>query len=306
MDRRRWTLAVALFLAGCQGTSSGVPAPTSTPIAPAEHLYVANDKSSGGIAQYALPISTGESPGFTLPAVNTVALVFDGNGNLAAGDNAGRLTFFSAPLSAASTPGAAFLNGTAANNGQLAFTSAGDLYAAGVNPAVNIFRHPFRNALAPSSALTHGTFSSVIGAGFDGSANLYVSNAGPAGSNLAVFAPPYNGAPTLTPTIATAVYRKLAVSGNRLFVASVAGASGAVDVYALPLNPSSAPVFSITSGVATPEALAVDAGGKLYVGNLSNSTVTVYAPPFSASSAPVATLSVFGGNGAVFGIALGP
>ena len=98
-------------------------------------------------------------------------------------------------------------------------------------------------------------------------------------------------------------YRKIALSSTQLFVASVAGAPGRVDVYTLPITAASVPAFSMTN-VNTPEAMAMDSSGNLYVGNLTDATIRVFAPPFSASSTPTTTLTLTG-TFALFGIAVG-
>jgi hypothetical protein len=138
--------------------------------------------------------------------------------------------------------------------------------------------------------------------GLDAAQNLYVSNSGGV-SNLYVYAPPYTGAPIITPGIPTSAYRQLAIIGNQLFVSDVAGALGKVDVYNLPLTVASTPAFSITNGINTPEGAASDLSGRLYIGNLGNATVTVYTAPFSAASVPVATVTAGSGSFAIFGIA---
>ena len=244
------------------------------------------------------------------------AVADDASGDLAVGDNAGHLQFFTAPLSGTSTPSAAFNNGTATNDGQIAFTTAGDFWAAGVSNRVNAFTHPFSNASTPSAFVTDAALVSAIGAAFDAAQNLYVSNAGTgtaitctsgAGtcSNLLVYARPYTGAPIVTPNVASTAYRKVAISATQLFACSVAGATGKVDVYALPITAASTPAFSITTGLNTPEGIALDPSGNLYVGNLSNATVAVYAPPFSAASAPTLAFTVSLDAFALFGIAIG-
>jgi hypothetical protein len=44
---------------------------------------------------------------------------------------------------------------------------------------------------------------------------------------------------------------------------------------------------------------------RLYVGNLSDATVSVYSPPFSAGTVPSLTFKVSTGAFAIFGIAIG-
>jgi Bacterial Ig-like domain (group 3) len=291
-------------------------------------LYVGNDNTPGHVLQFSLPLTSSTAPNFSIASNNVVAVAADASGNLAVGDNAGNLSFFSAPLSSASTPSASFKNGAASNNGQIAFTNAGDFWAATVSNRANGFTNPFSNASTPSAFVTDGGMVSDIGTAFDPAQNLYISNAGtgnagfcagtsqPGGgcaSNLYVYAPPYTGAPIITPSVAnfpfgsaSTAYRKIAVNGTRLYAASVANAPGRVDVYNLPLTASSTPSFLLESGVNTPEGLALDSSGNLYIGNLSDATVTVYTAPITASSVPSLIFKVSSGAFAIFGIAVGP
>jgi hypothetical protein len=314
MLRRALFAAALVLIAGCNGSNSvppsvvptptpiPTPIPTATPVP--QHLYVGNDNGAGQILQYTLPLTAASVANFGVASANNVSVAVDGTGNLIAGDFAGHLTFFPAPLSAASVPTATFKNGSATNNGQIAVTAAGDIFAATDGVAVNGFTHPFTNASTPSSTITNAAGTNAVGAALDASANLYVSNAATT-SNLFVFAPPYTGAPITTPALAATAYRKIAVSSTQLFATSVAGTTGRVDVYTLPITAASAPAFAITTGMNTPEGIALDAAGNLYVGNVNNATITVYAPPFSAASAPAVTLTVGPAPFAIFGIAVG-
>jgi len=312
MLRRSFPLLAAVLLTlGCQ-SSTTLNVPTIPTVV---HFYVANDNAAGTIVQYTLPLTAGQASNFAFAFPNGVAVAVDANGNVAAGDNAGHLTYYTTPLSAATTPAAAFNNGAASNNGQLAFSTAGSLYAPNVGNSVNVFTRPFSNASTPSQTITAAGMVSVIGLGFDTAQNLYLANAGAgtaitcgsgAGtcSNIVVFAPPYTGAPIFSTNVLTTAYRKIAISSTQLFAANVAGAGG-IDVYNLPITAASAPAFRIANA-QTPEGLALDANGNLYAGNLNNATVTVYTPPFSAASAPSTTLTVSAGAFAIFGIAVGP
>ena len=283
---------------------------------PAQVLYVGNDVPAGQVLQYSLPLTAGSTPDFGIASPNAVAVATDAGGILAVGDNAGRVVLFTPPLSGASTPAVAFANGAATNDGQLAFAGGGDLWAATFSNQVNGFRHPFTIASTPSAAVNDPALVSAIGTAFDAAQNLYVSNAGTgtsvscgsgAGtcSDLLVYPPPYTRAPTVTPNVAGADYRKLAVTATRLYAASVAGGRGRVDVYDLPLTASSVPAFALSRGVATPEGLAVDAAGDLYVGNLSGATIAVYRAPITAASVPSLIYRVSVGTFALFGIAIG-
>jgi hypothetical protein len=292
-----------------------------------QHLYVGNDNTPGQVLQFNLPLTASSTSNFAIVSNNVVAVAPDASGNLAVGDNAGNLQFFTTPLSGSSTPAAAFKNGAASNNGQIAFTSAGDFWAATVSNRVNAFTHPFSNASTPSGFVTNAALVSVIGTAFDSAQNLYIANAGTGnaaacagtsspgggcGSNLFVYAPPYTGAPIITPNVinypfssASTAYRKIAVSATRLFAASVANAPGRVDVYNLPITAASTPAFNLQTGVNTPEGLALDPAGNLYIGNLSDATVTVYSAPITAASVPSSIFKVSNGAFAIFGIAVG-
>jgi hypothetical protein len=269
-------------------------------------LYVGNDQPSGGVQQYTLPIGPSSTPNFTIASSTVVALGVDAKGNLAVGALGGGLTFFAAPLSGSSTPSATFKNGLSGNVGQIAFTAAGDFLATSFSNTVNLFTHPFSNLSSPSLTITNPIIASAAGVAVDAAQNVYISNSSNGFADLLVFAPPYTGTPIQTLPANGAAYRKVAISGTQVFVASVLPGTGRVDVYTLPINSLSPLAFSITNGVNLPEAVALDAAGNLHVGNLGNSTVAVYAPPFSASSTPSVTLTVGPSPFSIFSIAVGP
>jgi len=311
------TLAVA--------TPSPTPTPTATPVP--LHLYVGNDGAPGSVLQFNLPLTASSTSNFGVVSNDVVAVAVDANGNLVVGNNVGSLQFFSAPLSAASVPAATFTNGAASNNGQAAFDASGNFWAAGVSNRVNRFNSPFSNASAPATFVTDAGMVSDIGVAFDAAQNLYISNAGTGtagacagtsqpgggcGSNIYVYAPPYTGAPIITPSVINfpfagdgTAYRKIAVSGTQLFATSVSGSPGRVDLYTLPITAASTPASSFSTGVNTPEGIALDPSGNLYVGNLGDATVSVYSPPFSSGSVPSLIFKVNTGAFAIFGIAVG-
>lgn len=275
-----------------------------------QHLYVGNDTASGQILQFTLPITSTSTPAVTVATTagttNVTTLAVDANGNLATGDNAGHLAMFNFPITNSSTASMAFNNGSATNDGQLVFNNAGDLFAATVGAKVNLFTHPLSSSSTVSLGITNAGITGAIGAGLDSGQNLIVGNDGGSGSsNLLVFPSPYTGSP-LTTAAVSGSYRKLTMSSSQLFVCTiVGGALGRVDVYNLPLTPSSAPAFAITN-VNQPETVALDSNGNLYVGNEGDATVRVFTPPFSASSTPSVTLTVGPPSSfALFGIAIG-
>jgi len=319
LRRSLFIIGLAALAAGCNGGSaspppfnSGVfvpptPTPTPSPTPIPQHLYVGNDNPAAQIEQFTIPITATSTPNFTITAGgNVVSLGLDANGNLAVGLLNGNLQYFPAPLSGTSTATATFSNGGATNNGQIAFMSSGGFWAANVANRVNRFNPPFSNASTPAAFVTDPGMVSDIGVGIDAAQNLYIANAGGGNvSNLYVYAPPYTGAPIITPGVASTAYRKLAISATQLFVCSITGATGRVDVYTLPITATSAPAFAITTGMNFPEGLALDAAGNLYAGNVGDSTVKVYAPPFSATSAPTVALTVGPAPFPIFAIAVG-
>jgi hypothetical protein len=271
------------------------------PAAAQQHLYVGDDNVAGGVQQYTIPVSNASAANFKVPANSVLSMAINATGGMAVGELGGNLQFFNPPLSGASVPAATFSNSGAASNGQIVFLPSGDFFAATSSTKVNRFAPPFTNASTPTQTITAGG-AAFIGLGLDSAQNLYVSNSGGV-SNLYVYAPPYTGAPIITPGIPTSAYRQLTILGNQLFVSDVAGALGKVDVYNLPLTVASTPAFSITNGINTPEGAASDLSGRLYIGNLGNATVTVYTAPFSAASVPVTTVTAGSGSFAIFGIA---
>lgn len=302
LKRLYFCLFAAFAISGCS-LNSGTPSVNHTPSV--QHLYVGNDNVAGGVSQFALPLTASSLPTFTIVSNNTTAIGLDAAGDLAVGDSHGQILFYPTPLSASSTPTASFNNGAGNNTGALVFTSAGDLVATSAGTTVNLFTHPFANASVPSTTITNPGITGASGAAIDGSGNLYISNSA-ATSSLFVFAPPYTGAPVNSPLItAPPFYRKIAGFGNQLVVAGVNGGIGQLDVYSVPITNTSTPAFSITNGVNGPEAVAFDASGNLYVGNVANHTVTVYAQPLTAVSAPTVTLSV-PGNPFIFALNIGP
>src|SRR5260221_2820729 len=271
----------------------------STPAANAvvQQLYVGNDNSPGSVLQYNLPVSASSTPNGGVASDNVVSVAIDPSGNMAVGNFSGGLTFFTAPLTAASVPSASFPNGGGSNAGQIAFTPAGDFFVSTAGAqGVNKFTAPFSNASTPSQSITAVGLTAPIGVALDAAQNLYISNSAGGGSNIYVYAPPYNGVPTITPAVPGTFYRKMAVNGTQLFVDDLSGATGKVEAYNIPITTASVLPCSITGGVNTPEGAALDAGGNLYIGNLANATVTVYTGPFSAGSTPTTTLTVNGGS----------
>jgi len=288
---------------------------------PVQHLYVANDSTQGGISQFDLPLTSSSTPNFTILSVNSIiSVAADSQGNLGAGTLGSQIYYFIKPLSGASTPSASFSTGGLGAY-QLAFVPGvgfppppDQLWSADTSEADRFVPPLGNDTIAAQTVVppkpTSG-FVEVLGLALDASLNLYLSNSGGvnSSSNIIVYAPPYNNPPTVvTPLISNVLYRKLAISGNQLFVAVSGPGLGRIDVYNLPLTNSSAPALSIVAspanGLNIPETVAFDQFGNLYVGNLAGRSITVYSPPFSAASVPITTLNLPGYS--IFGIAIDP
>jgi hypothetical protein len=301
-------LAALLLASACSKGSSSTPSTaataTPTPGPFGQHLYVGND-NGGGIAQFTLPLTTGETPNYTVSLANPVSLSFDGFNDLAAGTLTG-ITYYATPFTSASTPAATFA--VSGSTAQVKFYT-GFLYQTNGSATVNVYQPPFSGSTSPAYTVSPTGATSLAGVALDAAGTLYVSNlaSGTGPSNLLALggpAPYTSASPVPTPALTGTIYRKIAIEGTYLFVCNVGGATGSVDVYTLPLSATSAPTFSITTGIDFPEDVALDSAGRLYVSNVGNGTVTVYTPNFSASSAPTTTLALPGGY-SPFGIAVG-
>jgi hypothetical protein len=113
---------------------------------------------------------------------------------------------------------------------------------------------------------------------------------------VVVYQSPYTGAPIAS--ITNGVYNPVAVavdSSGRLYVANCVTcwvtSTDSVSVYAPPFSDQSAPVATISTGVAFPVGLALDGAGDLFVWNGKLGNVTEYAQPLGNASAPAATIT---------------
>jgi len=294
LARLSLVLLLAVCVASLAGCGKGSAKFTTTPPAP-QYLYVANDDDPGGvIAQYTLPLTSTSTPNFSLSINNVDGVALDSSGNLIAIGGTS-VEVYNAPLSATSAPAVTF-NSPPAPIG-IALDSSGDLFV-GSNGSMGFYvsDHPLTSSSTFSTPNTNG-LQFVNGAAVDPSGNLIVSNndfSNNTGS-LAVFAPPYTGAPAVvTPALSNTWYFGSAISGTQLFVPNHYGSS--IDVYNLPLATSSAPVFSIPDTVV-PGIVAFDKSGNMYVGS-QQGEIDVFAPPFSATSAPTVTLNLTSGGNA--------
>lgn len=296
------SLAFATLAAvtGCNGGGTSPPQlQTGRALLP-QHLYVSG---FNGVAQFDLPLSDRSTPNFMIGTPG-FSIAVDKDGNLAI-VNGDKMKFLRGPLSATSAPYAADVP---SQGFDIAFSGSGELWSTGFSTSVVMYKPPFSGASSPSASIQDAAIVEPGGVVLDDAQNLYVANRDvtklPWVGNVHVYAPPYTSAPIVTPYIAHADYAALAVSRTQLFVGLLRSASGAIDVYDLPITATSRPAFGMDGGYRA-QSLAVDRPGNLYVAEGRFGTVSVYAPPFSATSSPVVTLELGRGFG-ISTIAIGP
>ena len=287
-------VAVAALIACNPSASTKTIPPTP------QHLYVAGTS----IAQYTLPLTSTSTPNFNLAASNITGLALDPSGNLVTLDsNTSTVSVYDAPLSASSTAAVSFNCPTVGVS--TAVDSAGDVFVSGWGATdvgwgdIFVFDPPLSNSSTVATTLNLNPYLPagllIAGLVFDSNGNLIVaSNFGTStgGVSLSVLAPPYTGAPSvITPPISGNGYSGLAINGTQLFAVG----NAAVDVYSLPLTSSSAPTFSITSPSPSPQEIAFDKSGNMYIGT-TYGKLQVFAPPFSSTSTPTVTLTLSTGG----------
>jgi hypothetical protein len=277
-------------------TPTPIPTATATPTAiptplptrpPDQYLYVGSSPSQ--VLQYTLPITSTSAPTATLP-ISSEDFAVDWSGDLVT-VNAGELMLFPAPITSSSTATATFAIG----GGPLLFNSAGDLVLTSGSPAgFYVYSPPFSSSTTASQFISNANVGDS--AAMDTAGNIFASfgvltRASGVGGYVGVFAPPYTGTPIVTPMLYNTTYGGIALSSTQLFVFDSNSEAGSIDVYDLPLTPTSVPAFTILPGYQ-PVSIAVDTSGNLYVGNFLGNRIQVFTPPFSASSTPSVTLPI--------------
>lgn len=293
----------AALLAACSGNHS-VPTTVSTArlivpgFAPAwtsrgsivgPDLYVANGggkNGTGDVTTYGLRHGKLLQ---TLSGIDKPSVIgFDSGANLIAVANtepqkAGKSGSVALYSPGSKTP-ASVLKGTS-DPVALAFDAAGKVYVANRNGGIGIYKpgrpRPIR--------IISGNYSGYYGVyrpqllALDPSGNLYVANGPrPYGSQdsvllLSIFPP---GKSQSEISVEIGKPRALLITQGLVYIACAPrktnkrNPDGWVKVYQLGLR--SLPL-TITEGIRTPDALAVDASGNLYVANLNGHNVTVYA-----------------------------
>jgi len=280
---------------------------------------------------------SGATPGLPPPTPTPPPRVYASIKN-----TAGTLSFYSLPLSLASTAAGSF---AATSPTGMCVDGSHRLYVAGQTSggSISVFNQPIANGAIPAFTLaSFGT--NTVGCAIDSAGNLYVADIIGA---IRVFKAPISASSTLDHSITTSVASPYGVtvdaagdvfvsnttnvteyspfaSGNallhtfgsihnnwglmigpdgNLYVAN-GNANGEIDVYKPPFLNTSTPDHGL-SVPGSPVLLyfAFDASTNLYVsGNTSTSMVWELAPPYTA--APLVTLTVDGTTGTSGGVAV--
>lgn len=288
----------AALSAACNGVVTAPNAPAAIAAAAPQpdgasgiNLYVANTgagKSSGSVTVYGLKrgkllasITRGVNDPSTIGYDAAAKLIAVANQGPQGGN--GSVALFA--------PGATsprrILNGTA-DPVSLAFDASGKIYVANYRAGVTIYKpgnsQPVFTIPADPGSDYYGVYKPRLVA-VDSADNVYVVN-GPVnygseiGFTLAVFAPR-----TTQPKyiIGTGPARAMLVVNDLLYLAWAfpkrykRSPDGFVDVYQLGQGPPNR-LLHISQAIRTPDALAVDASGDLYVANLNGQDVGFYQP----------------------------
>lgn len=164
---------------------------------------------------------------------------------------------------------------TSANAMAVVTSGAQNLFVANVTGTTNnveVYTPPYTGApTVVTSGLTSDEAPFYVAVGSSG--DLFV----PSAAGVQIYAPPYTGAPTTIAIAGGTNQVTLDASGN-LFSAN---ANNTITEYAPPYTGAAA--ATISTGVSSPETMAVDNAGDLFVTNVGNDSVTAYVPPYTAA-----------------------
>lgn len=251
-------------------------APSAIAVDYAGNTYVA-DSTTGSIYKTAVGSSTSTAIATGFNAPTSVAV--DGSGNVYVGEsnNNGRVIEIALVGTTYSTTKQVLLTGLSGTSG-LAADSLGNLYVADSGNARVLL-------LAPSGNQADGTIVTTIGSGFskpvalaiDSSNNLYISDVG--AEKVYRYAIPTSTLTTVATGLSTAAGVAVDASGS-LFVVD----SGAQTITHIPniggtLTPSKQIVLGTV--VTSPNAIAADSTGDVYVTGSNTSTAT---PPVTTAA----------------------
>ncbi|MGH7812902.1 MAG: NHL repeat-containing protein [Candidatus Binataceae bacterium] len=168
------------------------------------------------------------------------------------------------------------------------------------SPGVSGDAAPFATIAGPNTELANPQ-----GVALDSSGNIYVANAigGPSGAgSITVYSAHSNGDAAPIATIAGPRTRLNLPGGiafdsaGNIYVANTGARAperGSITVYRAAANGNVAPIATIfgpNTGLHSPEGIAADSSGKIYVANFNVNSVTAYAAGASGDAAPIATI----------------
>jgi hypothetical protein len=239
-----------LFLASCNGSSSGVGPLPGPPIPPTFTRMFDNQNSPGNKTYIiAPPITAPLTPvgSFSVPGTSANGMAFNSNGVLAATDGSvGSISIFNPPYSSSTTP------------------------------AVTI--------IGPASKL-----ADPEGVAWDTSGNVWVADDSSTPGAVWKFTPPFTAseAPAASNT-QTSSPEGLAINpaSSLMFI----GDNSSGQVLVVPAPYTGVPIATLTDPGGDAAALAVDQLGRLFVGDASNGKIYVFLPPFATGNLPAFTL----------------
>jgi streptogramin lyase len=266
--------------------------PTPAPTAAPQRLYVSALDTAGPISYFTSPFTNASLPtaSFAIqPTGETSGLAIGPTGNILASDaGLDTITSYARPAPTTTTQ---FSFSTGFTPSGLAFGEMGNLYVADYAGGVDIVTNPISASSTLTPVVTTG-LTHPYGICFDAAENMYIADQGAA--DVAVYAPPYTGAPIILNTGTLPDFGvAYDAASNELAVAVANGSGGNVLFYSLPVTAGSSPNANFVYTASAPFAVAFDQSGKLYVSVLAATThtINVYTAPFLSNTDPVPTIS---------------
>lgn len=207
---------------------------------------------------------------------NPQSLVFDAAGDLFVASQTSSVTEYAAPYNGLPTTIAIGVNHPQA----LALDARGNLFVANGSGSNTVTEYAPPYGGAPIATITNG-IGDPVSLALDATGDLFVANQ--ATNTVTEYAAPYSGSPT---AISNGLYgpNSLAVDNRgNLFVSNLNSTPASVVEFTPPFTSTSAPVLTITNGVAEQGAIALSGSANLFVPNQGSNTVTEYAPPYGGN-----------------------
>lgn len=299
-------IALLVSLPACH---SGAPVPTAnndtltrteslTPFGNRAAILFVSNPTGSNILAYEAPFTAPPFKKISTFPLTPFGLAVDHHGLLAVATNLngqGYVNLYTLPWNG---PPVQITNGLQGKAPALiAFDKFGRLFVTVEPDQVFVYAPPFSSASAPVLVLSKGIHCPQ-GLAFDSSGRLFISNLGGdcvTGLHFTIeeYLPQYVNGPIHEITKGLNLPTGLAF--NHAGLLFVANAAGTVAIYK---KPYTTPSVTLSAGIASPQQVAIDKTGALYIGNNGTGSVTEYNPPFTSSSSGVKTISgIFGLTG---------